>query len=241
MPAYGNEFSSIYRERWDLWSRMMWPFLMRRLDERGIAGGRWLDLCCGTGSLLRLASERGFQTVGVDRSRHQLAHARELTPESKLVCADILTARLSGQFDVVTCLFDSLNYILDEAFIAGLFRKIAVHLTSHGLFVFDVKTPEGFRAESDRTFVEDHRVVCFQSHYDEDTLVHRFQVVGFVQSGKHYRRFEEEHVQRSYERRSMDLHLCDAGFACECLDGERFTSAAESSRRILYLCHRREG
>ena len=49
--------------------------LVRRLAP----AGRWLDVGCGTGTLIRLATERGVEAEGIELGRDRLALARRLT------------------------------------------------------------------------------------------------------------------------------------------------------------------
>ena len=47
---------------------------------------------------------------------------------------------LGRRFDVVACVFDSINHLLDVASWASLLACVHHHLTDGGLFVFDVNT-----------------------------------------------------------------------------------------------------
>jgi len=96
-----------------------------------------LELGCGTGSILaRLTC--GASLTGLDRSPVMLAVCAAKVPGARLVEGDMRSFDLGERFDVVICVFDSINHLLDvaswEALVAGVDR----HLTEGGLFVFDV-------------------------------------------------------------------------------------------------------
>ena len=101
---YGKDFASVYSDRWAFWGPKMWEFLSPIIRKELPHAKRWLDLCCGTGSLLRLASNDGFITTGVDISRHQINHARKNVPKARFVVGDVRELSLKREFDVVTCM-----------------------------------------------------------------------------------------------------------------------------------------
>lgn len=84
------------------------PFLDRVACE--VAGGRALDLGCGTGVITLSLAERGFGVVGVDHSPDMLAVAeqklerRGASGKHKLMTADVRDLPFaSDEFDCVTC------------------------------------------------------------------------------------------------------------------------------------------
>ena len=98
-----------------------------------------LELGCGTGSILARL-ETGAQLTGLDRSPEMLAIAAAKVPGAELVEGDMAGFDLGRRFDVVACVFDSINHLLDVASWASLINCVDRHLTDGGLFVFDVNT-----------------------------------------------------------------------------------------------------
>lgn len=84
--------------------------------------------------------------TGIDRSPEMLAIAREKVPGARLIEADITSFDLGERFDVVVCIFDTLNHITTFEGWKGLFARTRAHLTAGGLFVFDVNTTAKLRA-----------------------------------------------------------------------------------------------
>lgn len=232
--AYGAEFAAIFGERWDLWCRQIWPMLQMHLPaERN--GRSWLDLCCGSGGLLKLAVGDGFQVTGIDRSRHQLANAARKLPKARLVEADARAFTTDDRFDVVTCVFDSLNYLTSIDDVAALFQRIASWLQPDGVFVFDTKTAEGFRTESAKTFEVANGTVSFESVYDAEIALHRFVVNGRIERNGAPHAFNEVHVQRAYEADALEEMLGRAGLSAIVMDFDTGETPHGGSRRLLFV------
>ena len=98
-----------------------------------------LELACGTGSILaRLTTNAAL--VGLDRSPRMLEVCAAKVPGARLVEGDMRHFDLGQRFDVVVCVFDSVNHLLDPSGWVSLFDGVHRHLTEGGLFVFDVNT-----------------------------------------------------------------------------------------------------
>ncbi|HEX4219585.1 MAG TPA: class I SAM-dependent methyltransferase [Acidimicrobiales bacterium] len=100
---------------------------------------RLLELGCGTGSILaRLDSIP--ELTGIDRSAAMLARARTKVPRARLIEGDMRSFSLEERFDVVVCVFDSLNHLLFFGDWESMFDAVHRHLVDGGLFIFDVNT-----------------------------------------------------------------------------------------------------
>ena len=98
-----------------------------------------LELGCGSGTIL--AGLGRFATLsGVDISPEMLAIARDKAPSAQLIEGDITDFELGERFDVVICVFDTLNHITSFDGWRALFACAHRHLEPGGLFVFDVNT-----------------------------------------------------------------------------------------------------
>jgi len=114
-----------------------------------------LELGCGTGAVLAGLAP-GLRTTGVDRSPEMLATAERNVPTASLVEADITTFSLGTRFDVVICVFDTLNHLPTFDSWLKVFGQVHAHLAEGGLFVFDVNTVGRLRRLSQAPgYVED--------------------------------------------------------------------------------------
>jgi SAM-dependent methyltransferase len=98
-----------------------------------------LELGCGTGALLA-GLARDYSVTGVDRSPEMLAVAARAVPDARLLQADMTTLTLPYRFDVVMCMFDTLNHVVTVDGWLAVFRCAHEHLSDSGLFIFDVNT-----------------------------------------------------------------------------------------------------
>ena len=101
--------------------------------------GSLLELACGTGSILARL-DTGAQLTGLDRSPEMLAIASAKVPGAHFVEGDMSSFDLGRRFDVIACVFDSVNHLLDIGSWAAMFACVHAHLADGGLFVLDVNT-----------------------------------------------------------------------------------------------------
>jgi SAM-dependent methyltransferase len=98
-----------------------------------------LELGCGTGSVLKhLAKE--YEVCGLDQSRKMLSVTRKKVPQARLFRQDMVRFNLPERFDVICCVYDSINHVLSFAGWKKLFASVYRHLADGGIFVFDVNT-----------------------------------------------------------------------------------------------------
>jgi len=98
-----------------------------------------LELGCGTGSILARL-DTGARLTGLDRSPEMLAKAAAKVPGAQLVEGDMSSFDLGRRFDVIVCVFDSVNHLLDVGSWVSLFACVHAHLAEGGLFVLDANT-----------------------------------------------------------------------------------------------------
>jgi SAM-dependent methyltransferase len=101
--------------------------------------GSLLELGCGTGAVLAGLAD-GLQVTGIDLSPEMLAAAAANLTGVRLVQADITEFSLGTTFDVVICVFDTLNHLPTFDAWLAMFGQVDAHLAEAGLFVFDVNT-----------------------------------------------------------------------------------------------------
>jgi len=100
------------------------------------AGGRLLDVACGTGAHLVHLREH-FQVEGLDLSPVMLEAARKKLPDVAFHEADMTDFELDRRFDVVTCLFSSIGYAVTEDALRRAVGCMARHLVPGGVLALE--------------------------------------------------------------------------------------------------------
>jgi SAM-dependent methyltransferase len=135
----------------------------------GLTGDRVLDVACGTGKSLVPWLQRGRQVVGCDLSAGMLARAREKVGDrARLEVADMRRLPPGAPVDLVTCLGDSVNYLLDPRDLDAAFASAAARLRPGGLYLFDVNTLRTYREDfaTTRRFRQDGWEFRWSGHGD---------------------------------------------------------------------------
>lgn len=116
-----------------------WDAITTVLSEILPHGFRHLDAACGTGRFVDGCAHAGWKSAGVDLSLGMLRAAQART-QAPLAAADLRALPFHESYDLITCLFDSLNFILDEDGIREAIASCAAALRPGGIFYFDVVT-----------------------------------------------------------------------------------------------------
>ena len=100
-----------------------------------------LELACGTGSILEVLA-KDYQVVGLDNSVEMLNVARKRLPSTEFFQADMADFSLGQKFDVIPCIYDSINHLVHFSEWQSMFARAAEHLHPGGLLIFDMNTVE---------------------------------------------------------------------------------------------------
>lgn len=106
--------------------------LTSALCQRGLQGGRCLDLACGSGRHLEFL-RRHFDCQGLDLEPGLLQAARQRLADMPLHQADMLDFSLPGPgFDLITCFFGSVGYLQEFERLCLATQNWARHLKPGG-------------------------------------------------------------------------------------------------------------
>lgn len=98
-----------------------------------------LELGCGTGSILKCL-QAAYDVSGLDISGKMLSIARKKVPRSKLFQQNMVDFRINDRFDVILCVFDSMNHVRRFSDWKKVFATVRRHLLPGGCFIFDINT-----------------------------------------------------------------------------------------------------
>lgn len=178
---------------------------------------RVLDLACGTGKVGSEMLRRGYEVVGADLSEQMVRLCARQEPPLPAVVMDATALGLRANcFDLVVCLYDSLNYILDPEGLRQGFRRVQEALQPGGLFIFDLNTPRALRIG---LFTQSNlrrrspMQYQWEAHWSEAERLCRVDMWFYWQGEGGPLEFEETHYQRAYEEPEVRSWLREAGFA----------------------------
>ena len=137
------------------------PALEQLAHDHGLAGHRVLDVACGTGESFLPLRARGYEVTGCDISAEMLGRARRKAPDVLLHHLDMRELPVLGSFDLVTCIDDGLNYLLEEHELEAALRGIARNLAPGAIAVWDLNTLAQYRGQ--------HPGVVIDEELDERT------------------------------------------------------------------------
>jgi SAM-dependent methyltransferase len=112
----------------------------REARELGLRGRTVLDVACGTGSSFLPLMSKGYDVTGCDNSAAMLAIAARKAPGVRLELADIRALPELGRFDLLLCLDDVLNHLLEADDLVRTFAGMRRNLAPDGIAVWDTNT-----------------------------------------------------------------------------------------------------
>ena len=187
---------------------------------------RGLDLCCGTGSAIKKFVEQGIIMSGLDRSSQMLAVAskkvkghkvklyhKEL-PRFKILSSE--SSQKTEHYDLVTCFYDSLNYLTSKTHLKTAFKSVNRHLTKGGWFIFDMNTPAALKILwGGQVFADaqDNLAWIWKNDYDEKKKSAACHTIFFKKTKNNlWERFDEVHVESAYDNETIKNCLLETGF-----------------------------
>lgn len=205
-PYYDELMSVVPYAQWVEYVQLLWSL-------HDFAPHHILDAACGTGNVSFELAQRGYKVCGVDLSPDMIAIAQAKLPalslelarasgSAEFAVADLTRLQLAQNFDGATCLYDSLNYILDPHDLALAFEGVRRHVQPGGLWVFDMNSDWAFRANLfTQTQRNPRQALHYQWHADFDRQTHICRVdMRFEKRGHngHNEIFTETHRERAY-------------------------------------------
>jgi SAM-dependent methyltransferase len=209
--VYDTIFADVEYTQWA-------DFVLTYLERAGAnlpVETKMLDLACGTAASSAPYLERGFDLTGVDASEEMLARAEQKFPGVKFVRQGFTELGLPERFALVTCVFDSLNNLIEPGDLEQTFERVAKHLEPKGWFVFDMNTRQGVRElwDDDRfegEIITEFEHINYSWTHDYDATLE----LGVVSASCKTigLEFTEQHFERGYDPSELEPMLLGAGF-----------------------------
>jgi SAM-dependent methyltransferase len=174
-PRLAHRAYEALADTYDAWAGMGdYERWLQTLDaiarEHGVPGRRLLDVACGTGLSSEPMVERGYDVSACDISPAmvRLASRRLMRAggRGRVDVADMRDLPDWGSFDLITCLCDAVNYLLDVDELDAAFASVARRLRPGGLYIFDVNSVGTYRTLFSTSATYEADEVLFHWHGD---------------------------------------------------------------------------
>jgi len=168
---------------------------------------RVLEIACGTANISEQLVFKGMKVDACDLSPFMLREANRKCFKPNLFRASLdMPLPYCETFDLILCLFDSVNYLLEISEVKATLQHVREALKPGALFVFDISTLQNSRENFD-DLVQHHRfgnaMIVHHARFDElgmrqksSLTLYRKRRLGYVMS-------EEHHNQRVYRHREI--------------------------------------
>jgi ubiquinone/menaquinone biosynthesis C-methylase UbiE len=198
------------------------------------------DVACGTGLAAEYLSGRCGRVYAVDNSSEMLKVASSRCDEDKvtLIRQSFTELSLPETVDLLTCNFDSLNYLTDEDDLREALARFARALAQGGWAVFDMNTTAAFELDWDSAMF--HRTSrgfsAWESSWDPCLRTATLRMTNFVRRPDGaFEMSEELHRERSYDPGLVLDALARGGFsAVEMFDANGLSEVSGATRRIQF-------
>lgn len=217
-----NEFAFVYHlGPYTSYSLRMAELLPAVLENFNFQAQSLLDLACGEGSFVINLAKTGKHITGVDASAPMLQIARIQAAgqgvKAEFLQMDMRNLDFIASFDLVTCWFDSLNYLLEINDLEKTFQGVEKALKPGGLFIFDMNTIYGLAVlwqQPAYTIQQDtpELVEIHRTSFDYDQSTATVNITAFIHSDQGWQRMDEVHQERGYPLAQIQSLLSACGF-----------------------------
>lgn len=206
-----ERLSHVYDLDWGKFAGQYVSLISQLLNERGINRAKILDLACGTGNLAVELANRSHLVHGIDISPQMIAITNSKSTGLSNVSfevQDMTRFCVDDKFNIATCTFDSINYLLNTDSVKAMFFRVALALYESGLFVFDSNT--------DRLYVIRHKGT-HERELGGESFIQRLSYDSAKREATTIFEFSdgvvEVHRQRPYDLAELKPILAEAGFS----------------------------
>jgi predicted TPR repeat methyltransferase len=199
-----------------------------------------LDIGAGTGSFLINLKLKNADLFGFDNCFEMISIAKKKkshTANISFFQSDMISFHLKKKFDVVVCLYDSINYLLNFDLWQQAFIRVKNTLNGKGIFVFDVCTEKNsvkyFDNYSERNSGHNYEYTR-NSSYDRKERIHKNE---FIISFQHESaKYIERHKQKIFLIEEILQFINSTKFKLlGCFDGYSFKAGSEDSLRVHFI------
>ena len=235
---YTEDLAWVHHEGFGQFSLKAAPWIIRNLRAAGFDSGRIVDLGCGSGLLARELTAAGYEVIGIDGSPAMVELARAESPGATFEVGTVASAALPSCQGILA-LGEVLGYAPagegGRESLGRILGRARQALAPGGLLLFDllIRGREKL-AYRDWTEGPDWAVLIDVDESDEEFLVRT--ITTYRRIGESFRRSQETHLVRIFDRKDVERDLRLAGF--EFRTGRGYGKALLPPRRLAFHARR---
>lgn len=209
---------------YDLWVEFVEPYLKNN--------DKILDLACGTGTFATMLKLKGYDVEASDLSEEIIEIANEKRKINRLdinfYVADMTNFKTNEKKDVITCFFDSVNFLKDLNEIKKLFNSVYNSLKDGGYFIFDIFSKYMFNEYSENITNADYETFKIKwetKKINNKTLKHEIEITE-----------DDEIIKESYYEYFYEIkELLDKRFKLIKISGDFNDDFLEDDERLIIV------
>jgi len=234
-PIYNHVMRHVNYSQWA-------QYIQSVINKNNIEVNRILDVGCGTGNFIYEMSRLGYEVDGCDPSPAMIEFARMKNPRASLWVDELpeLLQSPPDSYQIITCLYDTMNYLPSLDMYASAFNRIVQLLQPGGFFIFDIVSEKFcqlyFHYADEEEVVNENYAYSRKSYYKKGTSqqVNHFTI--YSPNGI----YEEEHVQKIFPYAKIkNLIIQETPFRVDAIyENFSFYEAGKNSDRAHFILMR---
>jgi|SRR3989344_1375 len=211
-------------------------FINEIAKKNKVKGKKFLDVACGTGSHDKVLVKNGYDVFGIDKNNGMLKIARKKVPQAKYQQGDMRNFSLNKKFDIVTCLFTSLNYNLSKAELLKTVKNFKKHLKDDGTMILDcpLLVPGEDRQSLMTLNIKEGKIFVLYDFVEKGNLRLDITIYWQIPKGKKYEVVKDHHFLQGYTLEEYKTIVKRAGLKYKVYWD--FSPNKKKGRRPILVC-----
>ncbi len=155
------DFAKAWDESQGDFSKNLAENLIAFSKENNLKISTALDICCGTSNFLDVLNQNGIICSGTEIDKSMIDYSKEKFPNFNFTYTPTIDDfKIKGNFDLITCNHDMINYLENFSEWTNLFKNAIKHLSKNGMFVFDFYTKTKLKDWNETSFSSTKSLDC---------------------------------------------------------------------------------
>ena len=146
-------YSLLYKNRSECEAQLFIDNILNKINIK--TNSKVLDLACGSGRHSKYLEKKGFNVIGIDKSKENIFIAKKYENEKLKFINQEMTDNINIEFDAVFNFFTSFGY-LDHKYNYDTIENISKNLKPDGLFIIDFLNHKFIR---DNIVVKEEKII----------------------------------------------------------------------------------